>query len=160
MQIRVGFELEYRCPGPRPINIHDSRASDLVRPDYLVTHPAVPVTAYRDQFSSRRSRLVAPPGRFLLDTDAPINDTGPPDVVAQGATRTPVEHLPESILIYLQGSFYCRPDLLSGIAWHQFGDGPTGSARVQAICDVALASAFGPNTLERFTVGTDEVSRP
>ena len=47
MQIRVGFEMEYQCPGPTPmilaLNIHYSRASDLVRPDYLVTHPAVPV---------------------------------------------------------------------------------------------------------------------
>ena len=47
MQIRVGFEMEYECRDATPmilaLNIHHSRASDLVRPDHLVTSPAVPV---------------------------------------------------------------------------------------------------------------------
>jgi hypothetical protein len=34
MQIHVGFEMEYQCPGPTPmilaLSIHYSRASDLV----------------------------------------------------------------------------------------------------------------------------------
>ncbi len=52
-----------------------------------------------------------------------------------GRTQTPVEHLPESTLVYLLGSRYCETDQLSDIAWQQFGAGPTGWARVQAICD-------------------------
>ena len=139
MQIRVGFEMEYQCRGPTPmvlaLSIHYSRASDLVRPDHIVTNPAVPVTAYRDLFGNWCSRLVAPPGRFVLSTDAVVNDSGLPDVVATGAMQTPVEHLPESTLVYLLGSRYCETDLLSDIAWKQFGNGPTGWARVQAICD-------------------------
>jgi transglutaminase-like putative cysteine protease len=139
MQIRVGFEMEYQCPGPTPmilaLNIHYSRASDLVRPDHLVTSPSVPVSAYRDLFGNWCTRLVAPPGRFTLSTDALVNDTGLPDVVAPGAAQVPVEYLPESTLVYLLGSRYCETDLLSDIAWRQFGTGPTGWARVQAICD-------------------------
>ena len=65
MQIRVGFEMAYRCPQPTPmilvLNIHYSRASDLVRPDLLITSPAVPITMYRDLFGNWCSRLVAPP---------------------------------------------------------------------------------------------------
>ena len=65
MQIRVGFEMAYQCPSPTPmivaLSIHHSRASDLVRPDYLVTQPAVPVSAYRDLFGNWCGRLVAPP---------------------------------------------------------------------------------------------------
>ena len=49
--------------------------------------------------------------------------------------QTPVEHLPESTLVYLLGSRYCETELLSDIAWKHFGKGPTGWARVQAICD-------------------------
>jgi hypothetical protein len=60
MQIRVGFEMAYRCPQPTPmilaLSIHYSRASDLVRPDYLVTNPSVPVAAYRDLFGNWCSR--------------------------------------------------------------------------------------------------------
>jgi transglutaminase-like putative cysteine protease len=139
LQMRVGFEMEYECPAATPmilaLSIHYSRALDLIRADQLVTSPAVPVTAYRDLFGNWCSRLVAPPGRFVLRTDALVNDSGRPDVVASWAAQTPVEQLPESTLVYLLGSRYCETDQLSTIAWQQFGAGPTGWARVQAICD-------------------------
>jgi len=139
MQIRVGFEMEYQCPAPTPmilaLSIHYSRASDLVRPDHLVTSPAVPVNAYRDLFGNWCTRLVAPAGRFVLKTDALVNDSGATDIVDPGAAQLPVEQLPESTLIYLLGSRYCETDLLSDFAWQQFGSGPVGWARVQAICD-------------------------
>ncbi len=131
--------MAYQCPQPTPmilaLSIHYSRASDLVRPDHLVTSPAVPVTAYRDLFGNWCTRLVAPAGRFVLSTDAVVNDSGAPDIVAPWALQTPVEWLPESTLLYLLGSRYCETDQLSEIAWQRFGAGPTGWARVQAICD-------------------------
>ena len=139
LRIRVGFEMEYDCPGPTPmllsLHIHHSRANDLVRPDILVTSPAIPVSAYRDLFGNWCSRIVAPAGKLVLRTDALVNDSGLPDVVAPWVEQTPVEHLPESVLVYLLGSRYCETDQLSNIAWQQFGTGPTGWARVQAICD-------------------------
>ena len=139
MQIRVGFEMAFQCPQPTPmvlaLSIHYSRASDLVRPDHLVTIPSVPVTAYRDLFGNWCSRLVAPAGRFVLSTDALVNDSGAADVLAPWAMQTPVEMLPDATLIYLLGSRYCETDRLSEIAWQRFGAGPTGWARVQAICD-------------------------
>jgi transglutaminase-like putative cysteine protease len=139
MQIRVGFEMEIECPAPTPmiltLNIHYSRASDMVRPDHLVTSPGVEVSAYRDLFGNWCSRLVAPAGRFSIRNDALVNDSGLPDVVNPGAMQTPVEYLPESTLVYLLGSRYCETDQLSEEAWRLFGHGPTGWARVQAICD-------------------------
>ncbi len=139
VQIHVGFEMEYVCPAPTPmilaLNIHHSRAPDLVYPDLLVTSPAVAVTAYHDLFGNWCSRIVAPAGRFVLRADALVKDNGLPDVVAPWAVQTPVEHLPESALVFLLGSRYCETDQLSDIAWTRFGQGPTGWARVQAICD-------------------------
>jgi transglutaminase-like putative cysteine protease len=139
MQLRVGFEMVYQCPQPTPmilaLSIHYSRASDLVRPDHLLTDPPVPMTAYRDLFGNWCSRLVAPTGHISLRTDAWIHDSGAPDTLAPYATQTPVEFLPESTLVYLLGSRYCETDQLSDIAWQHFGNGPTGWARVQAICD-------------------------
>ena len=139
LQLRVGFEMESDCPAPTPmilaLSIHHSRAPDLVRPDLLSTNPVVPVTTYRDLFGNWCTRLVAPQGRFVLSTDALVNDAGAPDVVAPWVTQTPVENLPESTLVYLLGSRYCETDQLSVTAWQLFGNGPTGWARVQAICD-------------------------
>jgi transglutaminase-like putative cysteine protease len=71
----------------------------------------------------------------VLSTDALVNDSGLPDVVVPSARQTPVQQLPESTLVYLLGSRYCETDQLSDIAWQRFGTGPTGWARVQAICD-------------------------
>jgi transglutaminase-like putative cysteine protease len=139
MRIRAGFEMEYECPGPTPmlmaLGIHSSRAFDLVRPDRLVTRPAVPVTGYRDMFGNWCTRIVAPAGRIVLSTDALVEDSGLPDPVAPDAVQTPVELLPDSTLVYLLGSRYCETDELSEVAWKLFGNGPTGWARVQAICD-------------------------
>jgi transglutaminase-like putative cysteine protease len=139
MQIQVGFEMEYQCAGPTPmilaLNIHHSRANDLLQPDLLVTQPRVPITAYRDLFGNWCSRLVAPAGRFTLSTDALVRDSGEPDVVAPWVQQTPVEQLPEETLVFLLGSRYCETDQLSDIAWQHFGRSPTGWGRVQAICD-------------------------
>ena len=139
MQIRVGFEMAYRCPQPTPmllvLNVHYSRASDLVQPDRLMTDPPVPISSYRDLFGNWCSRIVAPRGRIVLRNDAIVNDSGVPDVVVPTAPQTPVEQLPESALVYLLGSRYCETEQLSDVAWQRFGWGPTGWARVQAICD-------------------------
>ena len=139
LQIRVGFEMEYECPAPTPmilaLNIHYSRSGDLVYPDHLITQPSVAVTAYRDLFGNWCSRLVAPPGKFVMRTDALVNDSGFADVVVPDAMQVPVEYLPESALVYLLGSRYVETDLLADIAWSHFGNGPTGWARVQAICN-------------------------
>jgi len=139
LQIRVGFEIEYECPAPTPmilaLSIHHSRSADLIRPDILTTNPSLPVTAYHDLFGNWCSRIVAPPGRCVLRTDALVHDDGMPDPVAPWVMQTPVEQLPESSLVFLLGSRYCETDQLSDTAWQLFGHGPTGWARVQAICD-------------------------
>ena len=139
MQIRAGFELVYDFPQPTPmilnLNVHFTRVSDLVSRDDLVFDPPVPVSAYRDSFGNWCTRIVAPKGRMRISTDALVNDSGSPDVVAAHARQLPVENLPEETLLFLLGSRYCETDRLSEIAWNLFGQAPTGWGRVQAICD-------------------------
>src|SRR6266850_7148097 len=139
MQIHVGYELIYNCPQPTPmilvLNVHYSRASDIVTSDYLTTDPSIPITAYRDAFGNWCSRIVAPAGRTRLKSRAVVRDTGEPDVVVTSAQQHEVEDLPEETLVYLMGSRYCETDRLSDEAWELFGQTPPGWARVQAICD-------------------------
>ena len=148
MQIRVGYELVYEFPQSTPmiltLNVHHSRASDLVRPDYLVTTPSVPIAAYRDGFGNWCNRVVAPQGRFVVTSDALVNDTGVPDVPATWAVQHMVPHLPEETLVFLLGSRYCETDRLTETAWKLFASSPLGWGRVQAICDfVHKHIAFG-----------------
>jgi transglutaminase-like putative cysteine protease len=139
MKIRLGFEITYDCPQPTPmiltLSVHYSRISDLIVPDHLVADPPVPMTAYRDTFGNWCSRIVAPKGTLRLSTDAVVNDSGLPDVVASDARQTPVEALPDDTLLFLLGSRYCETDRLSDVAWQMFGTTPPGWPRVQAICD-------------------------
>ena len=114
MQLRTGFELIYSFPQPTPIilvvNIHDSRASDIVVPDRLVTEPSIPITGYRDAFGNQCNRVLAPAGRLRLSTDCIISDNGQPDEMVFAAGQDSVEDLPEEILVFLLGSRYCETD--------------------------------------------------
>jgi transglutaminase-like putative cysteine protease len=148
MQIRVGYELIYECPQPTPmiltLNIHYSRASDLIVPDYLTTEPSLPIAGYRDAFGNWCARIVAPPGRIRIASTAVVRDTGLPDKIDPWAQGHLVQDLPEETLVFLLGSRYCETDRLSQIAWDLFQHAPTGWARVQAICDFVHGHiAFG-----------------
>ena len=67
MQIRVGFEMLYEFVGRTPmvlmLNVHPSRALDIIKPDHLRIAPSLPVTRYTDAFGNVCTRLVAPPGQ-------------------------------------------------------------------------------------------------
>jgi transglutaminase-like putative cysteine protease len=139
MLIQVGYELVFRCPQETPmilmVNIHYSRASDLVIPDCLTTDPETPVTAYRDGFGNWCTRIVAPIGRICLKSTGVVRDSAEPDVMTPSAQQHALQDLPEETLVFLLGSRYCETDLLSWQAWSRFGQITPGGSRVQAICD-------------------------
>jgi transglutaminase-like putative cysteine protease len=139
LEIKVGYELIYDCPRATPmmllLNVHYSRASDLVVPDQLTTSPSVPLWAYRDGFGNWCTRLVAPGGQLQIASTAVVRDSGAPDIVASAAYQHSIEELPEDALVFLLASRYCDTEKLSELAWSLFGHTPLGWARVQAICD-------------------------
>jgi len=139
MRIRVGFDLVYDCPQPTPmmvmLRIHPSRDADVTTPDLLRTDPAIPIETYVDSFGNRCGRVLAPVGKIRFSTDAIVLDSGLTEPVVPEAAEIPVPALPEDSLVFLLGSRYCQTDLMSETAWKLFGSGPTGWAKVQAICD-------------------------
>ena len=139
MQIRVGYEMIYECPQPTPmiltVNIHYTRASDIVIPDLITTNPRIAITAYRDWFGNWCTRIVAPQGRIRIASTGVVEDSGEPDEIVPSAAQHLVQDLPEETLVFLLGSRYCETDRLSAIAWQLFGNSPPGWGRVQAICD-------------------------
>jgi transglutaminase-like putative cysteine protease len=139
MLIQVGYELIFYCPQETPmilmVNVHYSRASDLVTPDLLITDPKTPITAYRDGFGNWCTRIVASVGRIRLTSTGVVRDSGETDVLTPAAQQHPLQELPEDTLVFLLGSRYCETDLLSDAAWSRFGQTTPGWTRVQAICD-------------------------
>jgi transglutaminase-like putative cysteine protease len=161
VQIRIGYELVYELPQPTPLilalNVHYSRASDIVIPDHMHVVPSVPIHGYRDGFGNWCNRLVAPRGRTRIAATGIVNDSGLPDERRPSAVQHPIEALPEETLVFLLGSRYCETDRLSDLAWKLFADAPPGLARVQAVCDfvhshIQFGYEFASSTKTAFEV--------
>jgi transglutaminase-like putative cysteine protease len=137
MRIRAGYEITYECPAPTPmllmLNVRPERLSDLETPDLIRSQPHVPLRQYRDQYGNLCSRIVAPAGRFTLSADFVVRDSGRPDEIFPDAEETPIDSLPDDVIVFLLGSRYCETQELNDLAWKLFGDVPAGWARAQAI---------------------------
>ena len=155
MRIRLGYEIIYTHPQATPmvvmLNIHYSRVAHLLSPDHLITHPAIPVSQYRDVFGNWCARMVAPAGTTVFTANALIFDSGTPDYLDFQAIQHDVNLLPDECLQFLLGSRYCETDRLMDIAWGNFAHIFGGFARVQAICDfvhnrITFGYAYARNT--------------
>jgi transglutaminase-like putative cysteine protease len=139
VKVAVGYELTYEFLQPTPmmlmLNVHYSRANDIIVADTMTTYPEVPISHYRDGFGNWCTRLVAPPGVFRIASAGTVYDAGYSDPVAPDAWQHDVQDLPDEVLVYLLGSRYCETDRLAATAWQLFGNGPMGWGRVQAVCD-------------------------
>jgi Transglutaminase-like enzymes, putative cysteine proteases len=137
--IRVGYKLTFDCPQPTPmllvLNVHYSRASDIIVPDLMKTNPPVPVAAYRDGFGNWCTRITAPAGRIEITGTGVVRDSGLPEQAVPEARQHPIEELPEDALVFLLSSRFCESDLLTQTAWNHFGGTAPGWTRVAAVCD-------------------------
>jgi len=139
MLIRLGYDIRFAIGGTAPIiamlNVHPSRAADLLEADQLGVEPAVDMQYYADSFGNTCCRLVPEPGPLRLWNSTLIEDSGEPDAVAPEARQHAVEDLPPETLRYLLASRYCEVDLMSNVAVELFSGVAAGWARVQAVCD-------------------------
>jgi transglutaminase-like putative cysteine protease len=139
MKIHVGFDMAFHCLQPTPmifmVNVHPSRAADLITPDRLRVSPGCETTSYIDGFGNKCTRLLAPKGELRVTTDAIVADSGTPDRIDLAAEEHAIADLPPETLVFLLASRYCETDRLMEKAWELFGKTPRGWRRVQAICD-------------------------
>ena len=150
MLIRLGYDMHFRTPARVPVvallNVHPSRAQDLVEQDRLRIEPEVEIEQYTDSFGNICSRFLSPEGGFRLWNSTLIKDSGEPDAGDVNAAEIPVEELPTDVLQFLLSSRYCEVDLLSNTAVELFGNAPRGWLRVQAVCSwVNQKVTFGYN---------------
>lgn len=139
MLIRAGYDIVFEYPISTPVlamlYIHPSRVASLRRPESLVVEPRVRIDDYTDGFGNHCGRLVVPAGEIRFWNDVVVEDSGEPDRQNTSARQHEIRELPDDVLRYLLPSRYCEVDRMLDIAWQLFGPGPTGWARVQAVCD-------------------------
>ncbi|HEY4343493.1 MAG TPA: transglutaminase family protein [Parvibaculum sp.] len=139
MFIRYGYEMSFTFPQATPVvallDIHRERAKDILDEEPFKARPFASGFTGIDFFGNRYRHFVAPQGQVTISASGVIEDIGCGDAVNCDARETPLSDLPPEALFYLTGSRYCETDKLGQMAWDLFGKGPSGWARVQAICD-------------------------
>jgi transglutaminase-like putative cysteine protease len=142
MLIRIGYDIELGVSAPTALiymlQVHPSRAGDIVGSENITISPPLATDFYRDGFDNQCARVRVPAGvtRVRLRNEAQVFDTGWPDPVDLGAVEHTPDNLPVETLRFLLPSRYCEVDSeLLAFAWNRFGSVPAGVPRVQAICD-------------------------
>jgi transglutaminase-like putative cysteine protease len=139
MLIRLGYDIGFNIPQPVTVvamlNVHPSRAPDLLESDDLNIEPWVKTETYFDRFGNRCTRFLAQQGQLRIWNSTLIHDSAEKDAVNYQARQQHVIDLPAEHLIFLMSSRYCEVDRLSNIAAELFFNTPPGWARVQAIVD-------------------------
>ena len=142
MLIRIGYDIALRVNAPTALiyllQLHPSRAGDLLAPEDITLSPPLATDFYLDGFGNQcaRVRVDAGTGEVRLRNQAVVRDSGLPDAVHWGALEHAVGDLPVDALQFLLPSRYCDFDgELLAFAWSRFYGVQPGWGRVQAICD-------------------------
>lgn len=138
MHVHVGCRIVYESTFPTPMML-------VIRPPQEYHHrlveeqrifsPSVPVHEYSDGFGNQIWRLMAPVGALEIVYDAIAQVSPTPDPQLPALVKSPVENLPDDMLIYTLPSRHCPSDLFINDAWQLFGHLDGGWAQVQAVCD-------------------------
>jgi transglutaminase-like putative cysteine protease len=117
------------------MDVHPSRRGDVLQETALQSNQPIPIETFIDVCGNVSRRLTADAGTLALRLEGVVLDSGRHDEVNPSADALPPSELPADVLPFLMASRYCENDLLSNLAWSQFGHIVGGWARVQAICD-------------------------
>ncbi|HEY9646445.1 MAG TPA: transglutaminase family protein [Chroococcidiopsis sp.] len=118
MRLTAGCQLTFEAIAPSPLILMLRPRSGLgqwvMREEYRL-EPTVPLVEYIDSYGNLCQRLIAPQGRFWIETTATVET---PDFIdiQPDAAFVPVQDLPDYALQFLLPSRYCQSDLLGGLA--------------------------------------------
>lgn len=138
MKFSLGSELTYTALRDTTLILGvevQHIAGQRVLSEQFTLTPQIPSESHEiAETKNRYRRLLLRPGRYSIHYEADIETlpvVQPPGDVAE----VPVSELPLDVMNYLFPSRYCPSDQLGRFAWRRFGEGPTGHAKVDAICD-------------------------
>ncbi|HVR53107.1 MAG TPA: transglutaminase family protein [Pseudorhodoferax sp.] len=142
MLIRIGYDIALEVNAPTVLiyllQLHPSRAGDVVAGEHITLSPPLRTDFYRDGFDNQCARVHIPAGttQVRLRNHALVRDSGLPDAVDWQAREHALGELPLDCLQFLLPSRYCDFDgELLAFAWQRFANIAPGWPRVQAICD-------------------------
>lgn len=158
MRVHVGCRFRYTSAYPTPMML-----AVRARPAYHHTlvaerwdvQPSDTLREYTDGFDNLIWRLTAPVGSLGIVYDAIAEAPPTPDPQYPNLPKTPVEALPDDVMVYTLPSRYCPSDLFVDDAWQMFGHIDGGWAQVQAVCDWLHANVVYGKGSTSTTTGWD-----
>ncbi len=137
MWLHASCSLEFDIAVPTPFLLMLRPRSGLqqwIAREAYVMSPSVAAVEFTDMFGNLCQRLVAPAGRFSIDTSvdcetADFSDRG------DGAFFIPVDALPEASLPFLLPSRYCESERFTQLAAELAGNRAPGYDQCVAIVD-------------------------
>jgi len=139
MQIRYGFDIALELVQPTTIltmmDVHSDFRHCISTETEIELKPGMTAERFVDRRGNIVRRLSAPAGEVSLRLEGVIRCEGREDELDFAANVVAASDLPPETLPFLLPSRYCETDLLSDLAWANFGSVSGGWARVQAICD-------------------------
>lgn len=135
MKIKVGCQLDYQSQYETPLILLVSLYAGLnqsILYENLTVSPYVPMTSYRDFYGNFCHRLIAPEGKFVVETNAIVETDANVEKNLE-ASFTLIQYLPDHTLIYLLPSRFCESDKLNSKALEIVGDIFIGYQMVEAI---------------------------
>ncbi len=116
LETSCGLTFEIQVPTTFVLMLRPRSGSQqwIVKEEYRL-RPSVPVSEFTDFYGNLCQRLVAPSGRFSINTAASVMV---PDQIdrAPGAPFVEVQYLPDEVLAYLLPSRYCESDRFYNMA--------------------------------------------
>lgn len=104
----LSFQIEVQTPFVLMLRPRSGVHQWVAREEYRL-EPSVPAFEITDQYGNLCQRLVAPPGRFDIYTEAEVRTADKVDQ-APGAPFIEVQNLPDGVLNYLLPSRYCESE--------------------------------------------------
>jgi transglutaminase-like putative cysteine protease len=104
----LAFEITMPTPFVLMLRPRSGAQQWIARETYMIT-PSVSVFEFTDGYGNLCQRLIAPLGKFEVDTNAEVMTSDRVDQ-AHGAPFVEIQDLPDAVLSYLLPSRYCESD--------------------------------------------------
>jgi transglutaminase-like putative cysteine protease len=136
VKLELGCRFDYKAEQAAPaivlVEPHSSVGGTVVGEQW----EGDPPERYLDLYGNACRRLVLPPGTSSFAYHATVRVSSEPEQTpGMNEIQHRVEHLPSALLHWLLPSRLCESDTLADRAWELFGAAPSGTERVQAVCD-------------------------
>lgn len=129
----LSFSVDVRTPMVFMLRPRSGPDQWVAREEYRVS-PTVQVVEFTDGFGNLCQRMVAPVGKFVVNTSADVLVASPPPIPT-GAGFVEVPNLPDQALGYLLPSRYCESDRFGQMATEIVSGCAPGYEQVVAITD-------------------------